>query len=77
MAVPIDPERTQASLLVANDELATVREAIRELNRMVEALERGELNKVVLTHRNQIRAVLVSLERYAELERRTFNTHDP
>jgi PHD/YefM family antitoxin component YafN of YafNO toxin-antitoxin module len=38
---------------------------------MVEALERGELDKVVLTQRNQIRAVLVSLERYAELERRT------
>jgi PHD/YefM family antitoxin component YafN of YafNO toxin-antitoxin module len=71
MAVSIDSKRTQASLLVANEELATVREAMRELNRMVEALERGELDKVVLTQRNQIRAVLVSLERYAELERRT------
>lgn len=71
MAVPINPKRTPASLLVANEELATVREAMRELNRMVEALERGELDKVVLTQRNQIRAVLVSLERYVELERTT------
>jgi len=71
MAVPIDSKRTPASLLVANEELATVREAMRELNRMVEALERGELDKVVLTQRNQIRAVLVSLERYVELVRLT------
>jgi PHD/YefM family antitoxin component YafN of YafNO toxin-antitoxin module len=71
MAVPIDSKRPQTSLFVANEELATVREAMRELNRMVAVLERGELDKVVLTQRNQIRAVLVSLERYAELERRT------
>ena len=54
---------------VANDELATVREAMRELNRLVDALERGELEKVVLTQRNRMRAVVVSLERFAELER--------
>lgn len=71
MAVPINSKRTPASLLVANEELATVREAMRELNRMVEALDRGELDKVVLTQRNQIRAVLVSLERYVELEQTT------
>lgn len=71
MAVPLNSKRTPASLLVANEELATVRDAMRELNRMVEALERGELDKVVLTQRNQIRAVLVSLERYVELERTT------
>jgi PHD/YefM family antitoxin component YafN of YafNO toxin-antitoxin module len=69
MAVPINSKRASASLLVANEELVTVREAMRELNRMIEALEQGELDKVVLTQRNQIRAVLVSLERYAELER--------
>ena len=55
---------------VANDELATVREAMRELNRLVDALERGELDKVVLTQRNRMRAVVVSLERFSELERR-------
>jgi hypothetical protein len=55
---------------VANDELLTVREAMRELNRLIAALERGELEKVVLTQRNQMRAVVVSLERFSELERR-------
>jgi PHD/YefM family antitoxin component YafN of YafNO toxin-antitoxin module len=55
---------------VANDELLTVREAMRELNRLIAALERGELEKVVLTQRNRMRAVVVSLERFSELERR-------
>jgi hypothetical protein len=55
---------------VANDELLTVREAMRELNRLIAALESGELEKVVLTQRNQMRAVVVSLERFSELERR-------
>jgi hypothetical protein len=63
-------EPSIAAVRVANDELATVREAMRELNRLVDALERGELEKVVLTQRNRMRAVVVSLERFAELERR-------
>jgi PHD/YefM family antitoxin component YafN of YafNO toxin-antitoxin module len=54
---------------VANNELLTVREAMRELNRLIAALERGELEKVVLTQRNRMRAVVVSLERFSELER--------
>lgn len=53
---------------VSNEELCTVRDAMRELNRMVEALARGEREKFVLTQRNQMRAVLVPLERYGELE---------
>jgi hypothetical protein len=55
------------ALRVANGELATVREAMRELNRLIEALDRGHLDKVVLTQRNRMRAVVVSLERFAEL----------
>ncbi len=58
------------SVRVSNDELATVREAMRELNRLLEQLEQGQLEKIVLTQRNQMRAVLVTLERYAELEQR-------
>ena len=58
------------SLRVSNHELATVREAMRELHRLLEALENGQLEKVVLTQRNQMRAVLVSVERYAQLEQR-------
>jgi hypothetical protein len=62
-------EPAPAAVRVANHELATVREAMRELNRLVAALEHGELEKVVLTNRNQMRAVIVSLERFAQLER--------
>jgi len=68
MSATTDPRHASAALRVANEELATIREAMRELNRMVEALERGSLEKVVLTHRNRMRAVLVSLDRFAELE---------
>ena len=58
------------SVRVTNAELATVREAMRELHRLLDQLEHGELDKVVLTQRNQMRAVLITLERYTELEQR-------
>jgi prevent-host-death family protein len=61
---------TEPALRVANGEFTTVREAMRELNRLIEALDRGDLDKVVLTQRNRMRAVVVSLERFAELEER-------
>lgn len=54
---------------VRNDELCTVREAMRELNRLLPQLEQGQLEKLVLTQRNRMRAVVVSAERYSELER--------
>ena len=57
------------SVRVSNHELATVREAMRELHRLLAALEHGELDKVVLTQKNQMRAVLITLERYSQLER--------
>ena len=62
-------EPTQ-SVRTCNAELATVREAMRELNRLLTQLEHGELEKIILTQRNQMRAVLITLERYAELEQR-------
>ena len=58
------------SVRVSNQELATVREAMRQLHRLLATLEHGELEKVVLTQRNQMRAVLITLERYSELEQR-------
>jgi PHD/YefM family antitoxin component YafN of YafNO toxin-antitoxin module len=58
------------SVRVSNEELATVREAMRELSRLLAQLEAGELEKVVLTQRNQMRGVLLTLERYSELEHR-------
>lgn len=50
---------------VSNDELRTIRSAMRELNRMIEHLERGESEKYVLTKQGQMRAVLVSLDYFA------------
>jgi hypothetical protein len=58
------------ALTVSNAELATVREAMRELHRLLDQLDAGQLDKIVLTQRNQMRAVLLSVERYAELEQR-------
>lgn len=52
---------------VSNDELRTVRDAMRELNRMVERLERGESEKYVLTKNGQMRAVVLSLDHFASL----------
>ena len=57
------------SVRVANAELATIREAMRELHRLLDQLEHGDLDKIVLTQRNQMRAVLLTLDRYVELER--------
>jgi hypothetical protein len=54
---------------VSNTELRTVRDAMRELNQLVAKLEQGQAQKFVLTHRNQMRAVVVSLDRFSELER--------
>ena len=56
------------SVRVTNAELATVREAMRELHRLLDQLEQGDLEKIVLTQRNQLRAVLLTLDRYTELE---------
>lgn len=54
---------------VSNAELRTVRDAMRELNQLVDALERGESEKFVLTQRNRMRAVVLSLEQFARLQR--------
>jgi PHD/YefM family antitoxin component YafN of YafNO toxin-antitoxin module len=57
------------SVRVSNAELATVRDAMRELHHLLATLEQGDVDKIVLTQRNQMRAVLLTLERYSELER--------
>jgi PHD/YefM family antitoxin component YafN of YafNO toxin-antitoxin module len=57
------------SLRVSNQELATVRQAMRELHRLLAALEQGQLEKIVLTQNNQMRAVLITPEHYNQLER--------
>lgn len=52
---------------VSNQELRTIRDAMRELNRMVEDLEHGESEKFVLTKNGQMRAVVVSVDYFATL----------
>jgi hypothetical protein len=52
---------------VSNDELRTVRDAMRELNRMVDALESGDSEKFVLCQNHQMRAVVISVETFAKL----------
>jgi hypothetical protein len=56
---------------VSNEELRTVRDAMRELNRMVDLLDSGDSEKFVLTKHGQMRAVVVSVERFARLREAT------
>ena len=55
------------SLRVSNDELASVREASRELQHLLERLDARQVEKIVLTQKNQMRGVLLSVERYSAL----------
>lgn len=52
---------------VSNDELRTIRDATRELGKLVESLESGDAEKFVLTKHGQMRAVVVSLDSYTEM----------
>jgi PHD/YefM family antitoxin component YafN of YafNO toxin-antitoxin module len=56
------------SIRIRTDELRTVREAMRDLGSLLTALDEGEVDKLVLTQRNRIRAVVVSVERWSEME---------
>lgn len=56
------------SIRLRTDELRTVREAMRDFGSLLTALEEGEVDKLVLTQRNRIRAVVVSVERWSEVE---------
>lgn len=56
-----------ARVEVSNDELRTVRDAMRELNRMVDALESGDSEKFILCQNNRMRAVVISLETFTRL----------
>jgi PHD/YefM family antitoxin component YafN of YafNO toxin-antitoxin module len=64
------------SIRIRSDELRTVREAMRDLGALLGELEAGEVEKLVLTQRNRLRAVVVSLERWSEAERALAQQHE-
>lgn len=53
---------------VQNKELRTTREAMRELNALLEQLEQGSLEKVVLTRNGKLVGVLLSIESFAAID---------
>ena len=52
---------------VSNDELHTVRDAMRGLNVMVDDLQSGERDKIVLTRHGKMVAVVLPVDVYAAL----------
>lgn len=58
--------RQSGRVAVTNDELVTVRDAMRGMNRMVERLEAGEVEKFVLMHRGRMVAAIVPLREVSE-----------
>jgi hypothetical protein len=59
---------------VSNTELRTVRDAMRELNRLVDRLAAGEAEKFVLMKQGQMRAVVVSLDYFSILHEQAHGT---
>ena len=55
---------TEPSIETCNEELRTVRDVSRELGRLVEQLEAGELEKIVVTRHGRMVAVILPLEAY-------------
>jgi prevent-host-death family protein len=63
-----DPDPA-AHLRVRLDELLPSKAAARELPEALDRLERGDAEQLVITRRNEPRAVLITVARYAELLR--------
>jgi prevent-host-death family protein len=57
------------SLRVRLDELLPAKTATRELPRALNRLENGEAEHLVITNRNEPRAVLITVARYEQLLR--------
>jgi prevent-host-death family protein len=55
------------SLRVRLDELLPAKAAARELPQALRRLERGDAEQLVITNRNEPRAVLITVERYEQL----------
>jgi prevent-host-death family protein len=55
------------SLRVRLDELLPAKTAARELPQALRRLESGDAQQLVITNRNEPRAVLITVQRYEEL----------
>lgn len=64
-----------ARVEVSNDELRTVRDATRELGKLIESLESGDAEKFVLTKHGQMRAVVVSLDAFSAMRTGATSEH--
>lgn len=53
---------------IRNNELRTTREAMRELNAILDQLRKGDIEKMVLTQKGKIRGVLISPESFERYE---------
>ena len=60
---------------VANDELVTAREVMRDLPALLQRLDDGTVEKLVVTQRNQLRAVILSAEGWAQIEQQLAADH--
>lgn len=56
-------------LRIRLDEILPARTAARELPQALDRLEQGEADQLVITRRNEPRAVLITVERYEQLLR--------
>lgn len=69
--IPIDATGTVVAMpvRVRLDELLPSKAAARELPDGLDRLENGEADQLVITRRNQLRAVLITVDRYEALLR--------
>lgn len=63
-------------LRVSLDELIPIKQAVRALPSALDRLERAEAKHLVITRRNEPRAVLISIQRYESLLAAEAMPHD-
>jgi hypothetical protein len=64
---PDDDGGNVSRVEVSNEELRSVRDATRELGKLVDSLASGKAEKFVLTKHGQMRAVVVSVDEFSTM----------
>jgi prevent-host-death family protein len=54
-------------LIIDPDEFVSARDASRQLGKLIDRLEAGEVNKLIIVDRNRPRAVVLTIAAYEEL----------